>query len=109
MLVGNARVFGVDGKLSVAVETPGVLFANAGAGGGGINPVVLSDDFLGCLLEEEEEVVARCGLSSAGKAGGVSSDISSPVIVFVSPLSSSESGSSGPRDVPRKDASQPVP
>jgi hypothetical protein len=74
--VGNARVFGVDGidrKLDV-VATPGVLFANRGTGGGGINPATLSDSILGGSLERrEEELEARCGLLTAGKAGGVSS------------------------------------
>lgn len=75
VLVGNARFFGVDGmdrEFDVVVGTPGVLFANPGTGGGGIKP--LCDNTLGGPLERvEEDLAARCGLLSAGKAGGVSS------------------------------------
>jgi hypothetical protein len=54
--------------------TPGVLFANPGTGGGGINPATLFDKILGSTFErEEKEVAARCALLRAGKAGGVSS------------------------------------
>lgn len=77
VLVGNARVFGVDGtsrELGVVVGTPGVLFVNPGIGGGGINPITLFDKIFGGPFErEEEEAVARCALLSAGNAGGVSS------------------------------------
>jgi len=75
VLVGNARVFGVDGikrELETVVETPGVLFASLGTDGGGINPGIFSDRILGGSLErKEEEVAARCALLSAGNAGGV--------------------------------------
>ena len=76
VLVGNASVFGVRGtdrELEVFAGTPGVLFANPGNGGGGINPVALSDKILGGAFEREEEEPARCALLRAGKAGGVSS------------------------------------
>ena len=75
MLVGNAKVFDVDGtdrELEVVAGTPGDLFANTGTGGGGINPAALSDKILGGSLERDE-VAIRCALLSAGKAGGVSS------------------------------------
>lgn len=75
MLVGKARVFdvgGMDRVLDVMGGTPGVLFASPGTGGGGISPG--PKNVFGGLLEwVEEEVVARCGLLSAGKAGGLSS------------------------------------
>jgi hypothetical protein len=77
VLVGNARVFGVNGierELEAVVETPGVLFARPGTGGGGINPEISFERILGGSLErKEEEVAARCALLSAGNAGGVSS------------------------------------
>ena len=99
VLVGNVRVFDVGGTNSepeVVAGTPGVLLANPGTGGGGINPAALSDSIFGGPFErEEEEVAARCALLRAGKAGGVSSYSSSsgPLMVIVSALSSSSSGS----------------
>ena len=77
MLVGNAKVFDVDGmdrELEVVAGTPGVLFANPGTGGGGISPAALFDNILGGSLERDgKEVAARCALLRAGNAGGVSS------------------------------------
>jgi hypothetical protein len=77
VLVGNVKVFGVNGidkELEVAAGTPGILFADTGTGGGGINPAALSDNILGGPFDwEGEEVAARCALLRAGNAGGVSS------------------------------------
>ena len=72
MLVGSARVFGVDGIDRELDGTPGVLLANPGTGGGGINPDTWFDNILGGPFEREG-VAIRCALLSAGKAGGVSS------------------------------------
>lgn len=61
VLVGNARVFGVDGtnrELEEVAGTPGVLLTNPGTGGGGINPATFSDKILGGAFEREEEGVA---------------------------------------------------
>lgn len=98
VLVGNARVFGVEGidsEFEVVVGTPGVLFANPGTGGGGISPATLSDNILGGPFERDEDGAAmRCALLRAGNAGGVSSkSSSSPLMVIVSASSSSCSGS----------------
>lgn len=77
VLVGNAKVFDVDGmdrELKVVAGTPGVLLANPGTGGGGISPTTLSGNILGGSLERDgEEAAARCALLKAGNAGGVSS------------------------------------
>jgi len=88
-------VRGTDREPEAVVGTPGILFANPGIGGGGINPTALSDKILGGPFDREEEEPARCALLRAGKAGGVSSYSSSsgPLIVIVSASSSSGSGS----------------
>jgi hypothetical protein len=64
----------MDRELEVVAGKPGVLFANPGTGGGGINPADLSDNILGGpFVREGKEAAARCALLRAGNAGGVSS------------------------------------